>query len=45
MFAWQVRGNHAIGFAIKTSAKWTLHVATGDAVAYNGSTGLKQIVC
>jgi len=26
-------------FTIKTSPKSTLHLATGDAVAYNGNTG------
>ena len=37
-----MRGNHAISFAIKTSPKSSLHLATGDPVAYNGGTGLKH---
>jgi len=34
-----IRGNRAMVFTIKTSPKSTLHLATGDAVAYNGNTG------
>ena len=37
-----MRGNHAISFAIKPSPKSSLHLATGDPVAYNGGTGLKH---
>jgi len=40
-----VSGNRAIIFAIKTSPKPTLHLVTGDAVAYNGSNGRSTRLC